>query len=90
MSPGKRRSPAPVSTPIVSGDRVFVTSQIGAGDRRQGPRLVQGGDAAAQGSAPLGAGRAAAAADGTIFVVESFSRADGKQLWERRIDAEGR
>jgi len=42
---------AGVSTPIVSGDRVYVTSQIGAGVRREGnhPRLVQGSDAAAQG-----------------------------------------
>src|SRR5687767_5002553 len=37
-----------VSTPIVSGDRVDVTSQLGAGVRRPGnhPRLVQGADAA--------------------------------------------
>src|SRR5688572_22049348 len=35
-----------VSTPIVSGNRVFVTSQVGSGVRREGnhPRLVQGGD----------------------------------------------
>ena len=43
---------AGVSTPIVSGDRVYVTSQIGTGIRREGnhPRLVQGADAAAQGA----------------------------------------
>jgi len=37
-----------VSTPIVVGDRVFVTSQLGAGIRQPGnhPRLVQGGNAA--------------------------------------------
>jgi hypothetical protein len=37
-----------VSSPIVSGDRVIVTSQIGAGVRRPGthPRLAQGGAAA--------------------------------------------
>jgi outer membrane protein assembly factor BamB len=81
-----------VSTPIVSGDQVFVTSQIGAGVRREGnhPRLVQGGDAATQGERALDAGRAAAAEAGkTFFVVESFSRADGRRLWERRIEAEG-
>src|SRR5688500_5358578 len=46
---------AGVSTPIVSGDRVYVTSQIGAGVRRQGnhPRLVQGADASAQGERAL-------------------------------------
>jgi hypothetical protein len=46
-----------ISTPIVSGDRVFVTSQIGTGVSRQGPRLVQGGDAAAMGERALGSGR---------------------------------
>ena len=60
-----------VSTPIVSGNRVYVTSQIGSGVRREGnhPRLVQGGDAAAQGERAI----AAAASDKTIFVVEAFS-----------------
>src|SRR5688572_19631414 len=79
-----------VSTPIVSGDRVYVTSQVGAGVRRPGnhPRLVQGADAAAQGE------RAIEAAGGddpskTTFVVEAFARADGKRLWERRIEATG-
>jgi outer membrane protein assembly factor BamB len=82
---------AGVSTPIVSGDRVFVTSQIGAGVRREGnhPRLVQGADAATQGERPLDAGKAAAESGKTFFVVESFSRADGRRLWERRIEAEG-
>ena len=83
---------AGVSTPIVSGDRVYVTSQIGAGVRREGnhPRLVQGADAAAQGEKALGV-EAAAGADPskTYFVVEAFSRADGKRVWERRIEATG-
>jgi outer membrane protein assembly factor BamB len=81
-----------VSTPIVSGDRLFVTSQIGSGVRREGnhPRLVQGGDAASQGERALGAGRTATASgERTTFVVEAFSRTDGKRLWERRLDAEG-
>ena len=34
-----------VSSPIVWGDRVFVTSQAGDGERRTGPRLGQGADA---------------------------------------------
>ena len=78
-----------VSTPIVSGDRVFVTSQIGAGVRREGnhPRLVQGADAAAQGERALTAAGSDPAK--TFFVVEAFARADGKRLWERRIEAEG-
>ena len=80
-----------VSTPIVSGDRVFVTSQIGAGVRRPGnhPRLVQGADAAAAGERALGTNRAADPADKTTFVIEAFNRADGKRLWQRAIDAEG-
>jgi len=79
-----------VSTPIVSGDRVFVTSQIGAGVRREGnhPRLVQGGDATAQGERALGAGHPADSGK-TFFVVEAFARAGGKRQWERRIEAEG-
>ena len=48
-----------ISTPIVSGDRVFVTSQLGSGISRPGPRLVQGGDATAMGERALGTGRAA-------------------------------
>ena len=79
-----------ISTPIVSGDRVFVTSQIGAGVSRQGPRLVQGADAAAMGERALGSGRSAPAdPNKAVFVVEAFARTDGKRLWESRIDAEG-
>jgi outer membrane protein assembly factor BamB len=79
---------AGISTPIVSGDRVYVTSQLGTGISRQGPRLVQGGDAAAMGERALrGAGSADPAK--TIFIVEAFSRSAGKRVWERRIEAEG-
>lgn len=79
-----------VSTPIVSGDRIFVTSQIGSGVRREGnhPRLVQGADAAAQGERALGTPESSDPGT-TFFVVEAFSRSDGKRLWERRIEAEG-
>ncbi len=78
-----------ISTPIVSGDRVFVTSQLGSGISRPGPRLVQGGDATAMGERALGSGRSAAGEDKTVFIVEAFGRADGKRVWERRIEAEG-
>jgi outer membrane protein assembly factor BamB len=83
---------AGVSTPIVSGDRVYVTSQVGTGVRREGnhPRLVQGADAAAQGERALATDAAAGADAGrTTFLVEAFNRADGKRAWERRIDAVG-
>jgi outer membrane protein assembly factor BamB len=83
---------AGVSTPIVMGDRVYDTTQIGAGIRREGnhPRLVQGADAAAQGERALGV-EAAASADParTFFVIEAFARGDGKRVWERRIQATG-
>ena len=81
-----------VSTPIVSGDRVFVTSQLGPGVRQPGnhPRLVQGGNAAEAGERELGAGRRGQApGDGTHFLVESFHRADGRRLWQYRLEAEG-
>lgn len=80
-----------VSTPIVSGGRVYVTSQIGSGVRREGnhPRLVQGADAASLGERALGASRGAAGQDTTLFVLEAFSATDGKRLWERRLEAEG-
>jgi len=81
-----------VSTPIVSGDRVFVTSQIGAGVRREGnhPRLVQGADAAAQGERALETGGAAGTDPSkTFFLIEAFTRAGGTRLWDRRIEAEG-
>jgi outer membrane protein assembly factor BamB len=78
-----------MSTPIVSGDSIFVTSQIGAGISREGPRLVQSGNAAELGERPLGSGRAVASGDKTIFLVEAFARADGRKRWERRIEAEG-
>jgi outer membrane protein assembly factor BamB len=79
-----------ISTPIVSGDRIYVTSQLGNGISRQGPRLVQGGDATAMGERALGSSRTAAADAGkTVFLVEAFARGDGKRVWERRIDADG-
>jgi len=76
-----------VSSPIVSGTRVFVTSQVGAGVRRPGnhPRLAQGAGAAASGERALPTSRD----DRTFFVVEAFNRADGRRVWEYRIEAEG-
>jgi outer membrane protein assembly factor BamB len=80
-----------VSTPIVVGDRAIVTSQSGAGDRRPGshPRLVQGGDAAAQGERALGADAPAAGPGDVVFLVEAFNRTDGKRQWQFRVPAEG-
>jgi outer membrane protein assembly factor BamB len=76
-----------VSSPIVWGQRVFVTSQAGAGASRQGPRLSQGADASA-GERALGA---AARQDRSVrFLVEAFDRQDGRRLWTYGVAAEGR
>src|SRR5207247_7688518 len=58
-----------ISSPIVSGDLVIVTSQAGSGTVRPGPRLVQGGNPVDAGEKPL----ASAARDGkVIFFVTAF------------------
>jgi outer membrane protein assembly factor BamB len=80
---------AGVSSPIVTGDLVIVTSQAGAGESRQGPRLVQGGDPASAGERSIGAARAAGAGDRPTFIVEAFGRVDGRRRWEYRFAAEG-
>jgi outer membrane protein assembly factor BamB len=77
-----------VSSPIVAGDQVYVTSQVGAGVRQPGnhPRLAQGANAAGSGERALNA----AQSDGkTYFVVQAFGRADGRLLWEHRMEATG-
>jgi outer membrane protein assembly factor BamB len=78
-----------VSSPIVSGDRIFVTSQIGTGVRRAGnhTRLAQGSGAV--GERALAAGQGGPADERTFFVVEAFSRNDGKRLWQHRLEATG-
>jgi outer membrane protein assembly factor BamB len=87
-----------VSSPIVWGDRVFVTSQAGSGVRREGnhPTLVQGGGAKEAGeraltpfdSPSLAQGRRSAS-DGVRFLVEAFARGDGRRLWSFELPAEG-
>jgi outer membrane protein assembly factor BamB len=74
----------------VWGDRVFVTSQIGASELRPGnhPRLTQGPDADA-GERPLGGARPAAADGKITLLVSAFHRVDGKLLWEYPFDAVG-
>jgi outer membrane protein assembly factor BamB len=76
-----------VSSPIVTGDRVLVTSQAGAGVRRPGnhPRLAQGSAAATAGERALPTSQDTSA----TFIVEAFARADGRRLWEYRLAADG-
>jgi len=81
-----------VSTPIVSGGRVFVTYQIGENALKPGvhPTLVQGAGAATSGEHALGGGRPHGAADAKIvFAIAAFDRKNGRQLWEYRFDAQG-
>jgi outer membrane protein assembly factor BamB len=77
-----------VSSPIVSGPRVFVTSQAGDGRRRDGrhPTLTQQGDPAAAGERTLSR---RGQRDGVVFNVEAFDRATGKRLWIFELPAEG-
>ena len=77
-----------VSSPIVSADRVFVTSQAGDGRRQAGrhPTLAQGVDPAAAGEGTL-ASRAKRAT--VAFIVEAFDRASGKRVWMHETAAEG-
>lgn len=81
-----------ISSPIVWGDRVFVTSQVGRGAVEPGPRLFQAGDASAQGETPLGSATGAAATNAPAaitFLVSAFDRASGRRLWEAQIAAKG-
>jgi outer membrane protein assembly factor BamB len=76
-----------VSSPVVAGPHVFVTSQIGAGRRRAGnhPSLVQGSDA---GERNLGG--AASAPDGVIrFAVTAYRWSDGDRAWHHELRADG-
>src|SRR5579862_5635086 len=76
-----------VSSPIVWGDRVFVTSQSGAGRSLAGPRLSQG-DAAERALRGMTAG-AGTRDDAVRFAVEAFARTDGHRLWVHDLPAEG-
>jgi glucose dehydrogenase len=79
-----------VSSPVVWGDRIFVTSQDGWGKRRPGmhPTLARGEEGKAE--KPLGGAVAAEGdAKGVDFVVEAFHRKDGRRLWLHRFSAEG-
>ena len=78
-----------ISSPIVWGDLVVVTSQIGRGTRRPGnhPRLVQQGNPTSSGERGIGGPQD----DGgkVVFVVTALSRLDGRRLWEYQMPAEG-
>ncbi len=86
------------SSPIVWGDRVFVTSQVGSVALAGGeahPRLARDDRALAEHERPIGGARAKpAGADGGAgskvwLVIEAFRRANGQRLWEYRTEATG-
>ena len=79
---------AGVSSPIVSGTRVYVTSQAGDGRRQDGrhPTLTQQGDPASAGEQTLSRRTTRA---GVVFNVEAFDRASGKRVWVHEVPAEG-
>ena len=80
-----------ISSPIVWGDYVFVTSQIGRGARRSGthPTLVQSGNPVESGERALGGG-STSSGDKVSFLVTALNRVDGRKLWEYEVPAEGR
>jgi len=76
-----------VSSPVVWGDRVFVTSQAGTGASRVGPRLGQGNESNPAERSLSGAG---GTRDQTLrFLVEAFDRVSGRRLWTHTTAAEG-
>ena len=77
-----------ISSPIVWGNLVLVTSQAGSGTVRPGPRLVQGGNPLEAGERALGGGAAGGDAKVT-FLVTALDRTSGKRAWDFELPAEG-
>lgn len=82
------------STPVVWGDMIVVTSQVGDTVLRGGgahPLLARDDQALARRETAIGGTRPSAANQGTgiFLIVEAFSRTDGKRLWEYRIECTG-
>lgn len=79
------------SSPILWGDRVFVTSQLGTGVRRPGshPTLARGDDAEIEKALARRGSARAEEGEKVYFLVEAFHRSSGDLLWEYRFPAEG-
>ena len=82
------------SSPIVSSDTVFVTSQIGRSSVAEGdshPQLARDDGDLAKREAPIGGRRGGAnAGESDVWlVVEAFGRADGRRRWMWRERATG-
>jgi outer membrane protein assembly factor BamB len=82
------------SSPVVWGDRVFVTSQTGSLDLAPGggshPQLARDDRTLAVQENPIGGRRMPAGAGNDIsLIVEAFRRSDGGKLWEYRTRTTG-
>jgi outer membrane protein assembly factor BamB len=77
---------AGVSTPIVAGPRVFVTSQAGVSQRRSGnhPSLVQGSDTSGERNLTN-----ATKTSEVAFVLTAYRLSDGGRVWQHETPAEG-
>jgi outer membrane protein assembly factor BamB len=82
---------AGVSTPVVAGAKLFVTSQIGSGRRQPGnhPSLVQGADAAVAGEKNLSRATANAPTEAVTFAVTAYRWNDGGRVWQHETRADG-
>ncbi len=84
---------AGVSSPVVWGDRVIVTSQAGRahGARNSFPLLARDDSTLAERENPIQGARSASASEGSevFLIVEAFRRSDGSRLWEYRVKATG-
>jgi len=81
------------SSPVIWGDKVFVTSQIGKVPLATGmqPQLARDDQDLASQENPIG-GRSMQVSqqgDKVFLIVEAFRRSDGARLWEYRAQATG-
>jgi outer membrane protein assembly factor BamB len=78
-----------VSSPIVSGGLVLLTSQVGRGRLRPGghPALVRGGAESPDNERPLGGERVDGDGDGVVFLISAFDHADGHLVFPHEIVA---
>ena len=80
------------SSPVVWGDTIFVTSQIGNAPVSGGeshPVLARADRALAVREHAIGGRRGASEGREVFLVVEAFRRTDGARLWEYRLEATG-
>ena len=78
-----------VSSPVVWGDLIFVTSQVGYAPPVEGvhPTLVRGGSQRND-LRTLG-GRRGGQSNSVAFLVTAIDRSDGRAVWEYTAEAEG-